>query len=287
MTKINLLKNKSDKTKSFKSEENFDMNIFISKFKEGNNYFNEQRIEIFNEIFNTNFSSTQISRLSKNLFTSTSSRINGKKTIMFQIIPKNNAQNIEENTIIQEDISTQNIIKNTFIQEDISTQNIEENIIIKEDISTQNIEENSIIKEDIETKNISQENTIIKEDEEILEKSFELFEEKLRKLHTLKKYRCVNLLEEYDEEIAIIAVNYDDHFNISKYIDLRQKHYEMYEIFNNIDNNKPLSKPRPKPKKEPKKYISKEEVIESFHPESINIANEMYELSQEEYNKHN
>jgi tRNA pseudouridine-54 N-methylase len=201
------------------------MNIDISIFKEGEKYINEQRIEIFNKTFNTNFSSTKISRLIKNLLTSTSSRINGKKTIMFQIIPQVKAK---ENTIIQEDI-LQNIapiIDNSTKQEDIA-------------------------------QNITQENT--KEDEEVLLKRLDFFEEKLKKLNQLKKYKTLNLLEEYGGELETVVVKYDDNFNIKDYIDLRQKHYEMYEIFDNIDHDKPLPEPRSKPKKEPKNIFQRKQ----------------------------
>jgi hypothetical protein len=61
------------------------MNIYISKFKEGNNYLNDKRIEMFNETFNTNFSSSKISRIIKPVFKISKTRINGKQVKMFQI----------------------------------------------------------------------------------------------------------------------------------------------------------------------------------------------------------
>jgi hypothetical protein len=125
-TKNKSLKNKSAKNKSVKNksvkkntkskiskQEDFDLNISISKFNEGEKYINEQRIEIFNNLFNTNFSSTKISRIIKDLFTSSSTRINGKKTIMFQNLSRPN---------VKYTITTQDIVPN--IIGDITTQDI-------------------------------------------------------------------------------------------------------------------------------------------------------------------
>jgi hypothetical protein len=93
------IKKNTPKESTSKPEEDFDMNIYISKFKEGEYYINDKRIEIFNKTFKINFLSSKISRLIKDLFTTSSTRINGRKTKTFQIIshPKvNNPKKVKK-----------------------------------------------------------------------------------------------------------------------------------------------------------------------------------------------
>jgi hypothetical protein len=214
--------------------------------------------------------------LIKDLFHTSSARVNGRKTKTLQIIPHPKVKNPKKVKAPKKDITitqAQNI-NNTITQEDITQ-------YMAQDIN------NTITQEDI-TQNIAQDinNTIspITEDEE-MEKHLKLFEENLRNLNKLKKYSTVDLFEKYDEEICVNVLNHDEHFNKSEYIGLRQKRFEMYEILNYMNHGMPLPDGSPKLHKEPKKYISKKAAKEYFNHEDLKIANELYELSPEEYNK--
>jgi hypothetical protein len=167
-------KNAKKKSKGSKQED-FEMNIYISKFKEGEHYINDKRIEIFNKPFDTDYSSTKIPRLITGLFTVSSTHINDRKTKTFQIIPIPKVKNPKKDITIPQDITQNNIpiLEEDTKQVDITQKfiNEENNTITQEDIIQKSInEDNTITQEDITQQSINEENNTITQ-EDITQKS--------------------------------------------------------------------------------------------------------------------
>jgi hypothetical protein len=144
------IKNKTPKKSTSKSED-FDMNIYISKFKEGKDYINDKKIEIFNKTFRTDFLSTKVSRIIKDLFTTSSAHINGRKTKTFQIIPLPKVKTPKKKTIKKDITITKEDITIPITQENITIPITQEDITIpitQEDITIPITQEDITITQD-------------------------------------------------------------------------------------------------------------------------------------------